>query len=151
MKGQHHVFYKEQADELNDITVLYILGNGDEAYPDFIENPVYMVSECMQKVLDMYEDDLVFKKVALFNKEAQTQANYYQLLTDHIEGLSDRTGFYPDGTEKQIILDRQKVKEHSVFQLKGCRGNYLIVTLDIVESLLRRHVQGISFEEIEVI
>lgn len=150
MTGKHQVFYKEEADKLNEVSFLYVLGKGDEAYADFIQNPVYMVSEVVQGVLDMYEDDLVFKKVILIHKEAQIQKKYFHLVTDHIEGLSDKTPFYPDGREKKLILDYNKVKAHHVFQLKDAKGVYLIVSLAVVESLLRRKVQGILFEEIEV-
>ncbi len=151
MTGKHQVFYKEEAGKLNDVSFLYVLGNGDEAFSDFIQNPVYMISELVQGVFEMYEDDLIFKKVMLINKEAQSQAKYFHVVTDHIEGLSEKTPFYPDGREKKLILDAHKIKPHHIFQLKDAKGVYLIVSLAVVESLLRRKVQGILFEEIEVI
>ena len=151
MNGGHKTFLKEEAVQLNDTTVLYAVGKQDEVYSDFIENPVYMVSEIVKVVFNMYEDDLIFKKVAILNKEARTQESYYHVLTDHIEALSDRTQFYPDGREKKIILDNYKIGFHKVFQLKGVKSEQLIINLDVVESLLRRNVQGIIFEEIEVI
>lgn len=151
MTGQHHVFYKDDESKLNDVSFLYVKGKEDEIYPDFIQNPIYMVSEVVQGVLDMYEDDLIFKKVVLINKEAQNQKTYYHVLTDHIDGLSNQTPFYPDGKEKKLILDRGKIGVHKIFQLKDVRGNYLIVSLEVLESLLRRKVQGILFEEVEVV
>lgn len=151
MNGKHQTFYKAEADQLKESTVLYVMGNGDEAYSDLIQNPVYMASALVQHVLDLYEDDLIFKKVILINKEAQTQAVYYHVLTEHIEALSDRTPFYPDGREKKVILDSQKIGDHKVFQLKDSKATHLYVSLEVVESLLRRNVQGIIFEEVEVV
>lgn len=151
MTGQHQVFYKEDAHRLNEVSFLYVLGSGDEVFSDLIQNPIYMISEKVQPVFDMYEDELIFKKVMLINKEVQSQKKYFHVVTDHIEGLSDKTLFYPDGREKKIILEASKIYPHHIFQLKNVKGNYLIVSLPVVESLLRRKVQGILFEEIEVI
>lgn len=151
MGGAHKILYKEEADQLNDMSMLYILGNADYVYPDFIENPVYLISEKIQKVFDMYQDDLIFKKVILTNKEEQTQQLYYNLLTDHVAALSEKTQLYPDGRAKEIILDGSKIKDYRIFQLKQSLSNYLIVSLEVVESLLRREVIGIQFHELEVL
>nr|WP_302597024.1 DUF1629 domain-containing protein [uncultured Cellulosilyticum sp.] len=151
MNGKHQVFHKEEANQLNDTSFLYVVGKGDEAYSDFIQNPVYMASEVVQGVLDMYEDELISKKVVIIHKETQREEIYYHIITDHIEALSEKALFYPDGLEKKIILDREKIGDHHVFQLKDVKGVYLIVSLAVVESLLRRQVQGILFEEVEVV
>lgn len=151
MAGAHKILYKEEADQLNDMSMLYVLGNADYIYPDFIENPVYLISERIQKVFDMYQDDLVFKKVILTNKEERTQQLYYNLLTDHVEALSEKTQFYPDGRAKELILDSNKIRQHKIFQLEQSLSNYLIVSLDVVESFLRREVIGIQFRELEVV
>lgn len=150
MNGKHQTFYKEDEEKLNDVSILYIKGQGDEAFHDFIENPVYMVSDMVQEVLDMYEDELIFKRVVLINKAINEQKNYHNVLTDRIDGLSKEVLYYPDGTEQAVILDSQKVKGHHVFQLDKVRGHYLIVSLEVVESLLRRHIQGVIFKEVEV-
>lgn len=151
MTGPHYTFYKEDAKRVKDISFLYVEGKGDEAYGDFIQNPLYMIAEKIQGVFDMYEDDLIFKKVVLINKEAQKQNVYFHVITDHIEVLSDKSLFYPDGKAKKIILDHNKIGIHHIFQNKELKEDYLFVSLEVVESLLRRKVQGILFEEVEVI
>ena len=104
----------------------------------------------VKKILDMYEDDLVFKKVSLINKEKGTEILYYQVLMDEIEALSESVERYPDQTEKKIILSPNKIGEHKVFMLADSRMKDPIVNLDIIESLLKRNPIGIRFQEIEV-
>jgi hypothetical protein len=146
----HKVFYKEEADTLNHITTLYVQGKEDHVYPDFFQTPVYMVSEKIKNILELYDEELIFKTVLLTNLEAKTQELYYHMVTDHIEGLSDQTTFHKNGLENKIVLDFEKVKDQRVFQLKDSKKHNLFMRLDVVESLLRRNVIGLIFEEVEV-
>ena len=148
--GARHIFHKSDAERLNQTTVLYQAENTGELAGDFIQSPVYMVSGMVKKILDMYEDDLVFKKVSLINKEKGTEILYYQVLMDEIEALSESVERYPDQTEKKIILSPNKIGEHKVFMLADSRMKDPIVNLDIIESLLKRNPIGIRFQEIEV-
>lgn len=148
--GARHIFHKSDAERLNHTTVLYQAEDTGETAADFIQSPVYMVSDMVRKVLDMYEDDLIFKKVALINKEKGTEIVYHQVLMDEIEALSESVERYPDQTEKKIILSPDKIKEHKVFMLADSRMKDPIVNLDVIESLLKRNPIGIIFQEIEV-
>lgn len=149
--GKRHIFHKRDAGRINETTVLYLSGDTGETAPHFIQSPVCMVNEMVKKVLDMYEDDLIFKKVALINKEKGTEMLYYQVLMDEIEALSDQVERYPDQTEKKIVLDEKKIGDHKVFMLADSRMKDPIVSIDVVESLLRRYPVGILFQEVEVV
>lgn len=149
--GNRHVFTWDDHEKVRDITSLYLAGSNKECAPDFVMSPVYMISEMAKKVIDMYEDDVVFKKIVLIDKEKEKQIVYFHLLLKEIEALDETTEYYPNGMEKRMILSRQKAGEHKAFLLKDSKIKLPIVSLDIVESLLRRHVMGIKFKEIEVI
>lgn len=148
--GARHIFHKSDAERLNQTTVLYQSKDTGETASDFIQSPVYMVSDMVKKVMDMYEDDLIFKKVSLINKEKGTEILYYQVLMDEIEALSDSVERYPDQTEKKIILASDKIGDHKVFMLADSRMKDPIINLDVIESLLKRNLVGIRFQEIEV-
>lgn len=149
--GKKHIFHKSDADRLNGTTVLYLSADTGEAAPDLIQSPVTMVSLMAKKVMDMYEDDLIFKKVALIHKEKKSEIMYYQMLMDEIEALSDGVERYPDRTEKKILLDSLKIGGHHVFLLSDSRMKDPIVSMEVVESLMRRHVTGVVFQEVEVV
>ena len=148
--GARHIFHKSDAERLNQTTVLYQAENTGELAGDFIQSPVYMVSGMVKKILDMYEDDLVFKKVSLINKEKKTEILYYQVLMDEIEALSESVERYPDQTEKKIILSPNKIGKHKVFMLADSKMKDPIVNLDIIESLLKRNPIKIRFQKIKV-
>lgn len=110
-----------------------------------------MVTKKVQDLFLSYEDTLLFKKVVLLHKEARRQEVYGLMLCDQINAISSQSIQYPDQSYKKLVLDQSKIKGYHVFQLqeKASLGNY--VSLAVVESLLRRKVQGIRFEEVEVV
>lgn len=150
LKHGHRTFELDQAGELKDTTILYLEGNGDEICPDYLEHPVYMISEKAGDILSLYEDDLVLKKVCLLHKEARREEKMYHLLAGRIPAIHADTRFYPDGRPVKLILSREAIGDHHAFWLEGKKKEGLFVTLPVVESLLRRQVQGILFEEMEV-
>ena len=149
--GKRHIFTWEDSDKMNDVTPLYLDETGGECAPDFIKSPVYMVSEMAKKVIDMYEDDLVFKKIVLIHKEETKQLVYFHLLLQEIEAVADAAEYDPSGIENQLILNREKIGDHKAFLLAESKIKLPVISLEVVESLLRRHVMGVTFKEIEVI
>lgn len=148
--GQRYRFTKKEAESINDSTTLYLAEKSGEAAPDFIQSPIHMVSDVVRKVLDMYEDDMVFKSIALVDKERERILMYYTLLLEEMDMLSDESEFYPNGSEKRLVLDSEKIGEHKVFMLADKRFRNPFVSLEVVESLLRRNVCGIRWNEVEV-
>lgn len=148
--GRRHIFTQEDAGKMNDITALYLNEKSGECVPDFIKSPVYMVSEMMSGVIDMYEDGLTWKKIVMIHKEESRQLVYYHLLLEKIEMMHSLTEYYPNGMEKRLVLDQKKVGYHKVFLSADSKVKLPIVSLEVVESLLRRHVTGVTFKEIEV-
>lgn len=146
-----HVFYREDAGTLNDYTMMYTAKQCGETAPDFIQSPVHMVSETVKDVLDMYEDDLIFPAIVITNQKKETMWKYYHLLLERRDLFSDLTEFYPSGTVKRLVLDQEKIGEYKVFMLKDNRFTYPFVSLEVLESLLRRKITGILFREVEVI
>ncbi|TCO68075.1 imm11 family protein [Marinisporobacter balticus] len=151
-KGNKHItFTKDQENKLNDVSTLFVTGNQDSVYTDFIENPLFLISDELKKIFEIYEHTLLYKTVVLSNIQEKVQKVYHMVLTDKIDCLSDQTTFYKNGWEKDIVLDKDKLQNHNIFQIEGTTGEYLIVVLDMAESILRRDFVGMSFEEIEVI
>lgn len=148
--GGSHLFLQSDSDRLNDVTVLYLSGDGKEARPDFIQRPVNMFSFRLKELLEAYEPSLIFKEVILIHKENSIQYNYAQTLIGQLDAVSEKTEYYPNQTTKKLILDSRKISYHHIFILNGKYRKDPIVSLPLLESLLRRKVTGICFEEVEV-
>lgn len=116
-----------------------------------LKSPVYMISEMGWKVINMYEDDLVSKKIVMIHKEEERQLTYYNLLLREIGALHEDTEYYPNGMVKRMVLSRDKIGDHKAFLLEDSKIKLPVVSQEVAESLLRRHVMGVTFNEIEVI
>lgn len=148
--GPRYLFTKEDAEMINDSTTLYLADKSGEAAPDFIQSPVFLVSDVVKRVLDMYEDDMMFRTVSLIDKEREKILIYHMLLLSGMDMLADKSEFYSNGSVKRLVLDSQKIGHHKVFLLNDKRFRNPFISLEVVESLLRRNVCGIKWKEIEV-
>ena len=63
--GPRHIFYKEDADDIDPSATLYLAAESGETAPDYIQFPVHMVSDTVKNVLDMYEDDMSSVQLSL--------------------------------------------------------------------------------------
>lgn len=148
--GGRHSFAKEDSERLNESVALYLSGNGKEARWDFLQRPVTMFSERFRHVLDAYEPGLIFQEVVLIHKDNSLQYRYVHTLMEQIEAVSSQSEYYPNGTEKRIVLDGGKIGRHNLFLLKDSQRKDPVVSLALAESILRRQPMGICLEEVEV-
>lgn len=148
--GKRHLFTGKDADQINEITALYLDEAAGECAADFIMSPVYMVSEMAFDVIDMYEDELPHRKIVLIHKEEGRQLVYYHLLLKELEMTHALTEYYPNGMEKRLVLDLEKIGHHKAFLLADSKIKLPVVSLEVVESLMRRGVTGVTFQEVEV-
>ncbi|MEC0127799.1 hypothetical protein [Paenibacillus pabuli] len=139
---------KDRAQEIKDFTVVYVEGK-DRIIPDLIDRPVVLMSDPLKKVIEMYDDDALFKCVVLAHPAEEMQQTYWLLLVDRLECLSDLTEYDPWGRPSRIIIDRKMAKGHAVFRIAGIDDQRLVINLDIAESILRRDLWGISLEPLE--
>lgn len=144
-------FTKEDADKLRESTIIYATDDKNVSYPSLIEAPITMVDQVVQKVIMMYDETIIFKSVAIINKEENTQRRYKVMLLDRVDCLHELTEYKKDKSLLKIVLDSKKVSSLKIFQIEGTKRRDIIVSMDIVESLLRRQVYGIQFDEIDVI
>ncbi len=150
INGSHHLFSKEDKDQLHSVVAVYLAGDGKEARWDFLQHPVTMFSKRFKDILDAYEPDLFFQEVVLIHKENSLQYRYVHTLMDQLDVISSQTEYYPNGTVKRLVLDSNSIGHHNLFLLKGNHRKDPIVSLPLAESLLRRKPIGIRFEEVEV-
>ena len=150
IRGPRHIFYKEDAAQIRGSVMLFLARGSGETAPDLIQYPVQMVSDPVKKVLDMYEDDMVWRTVAITDKERENVMIYHHLLPERLDVFSERTEFYPNGSIKKLVMDARKIGGHKVFMADDRRSGNPYVSLEVVESLLRRGVVGIIWKEVEV-
>lgn len=141
----------DYANKFKDHTGLYTIESDKSSYPEVLEAPLYMVSRTIQEILQLHDDHIVCKEVSMVNLPKKTLKYYAVLLTDRIECLHESAEFYQDKSVKKLVLDKDKIGDRRVFRVKGISPAYVIVSLDIAESVLRRNCFGVKFTKVECV
>ena len=146
---------EEENGDKEDIGMVSFKGKKEEL-PDFIlyKNNL-LVSDELKKIMEMYSDDLNFTLVMFNNVPDEEQKVYYNIQVPLIYGLSENSTYYKDNTVDKKIIKHEKVRDYPVFRLKEVEttqfsAKHIFVNLDIVESILRRNLWGMIFEEVMV-
>lgn len=143
-------FRMEDLEKIKDTTVLQLSEQGGTVLPGVIERPALMVTDELKQLFELYEDDLIFRHVVMNSAKEQEQFHYHLMILKERDLLSEKTEYFLDGSIKKAVLDRNKIGIHHILSADRKKIRAPIVSLAVVESLLRRFVPGIIFEEIEV-
>lgn len=139
----------EQAAQFQANTMLETVENESTIFPDMLMEPLDMVRENIKDVISMYEDSVLWKAVSLFNRERNTLQRYYLLFPKRLPCLHPDTEFSQDGSICHLVLDKERIKGWEIFQIEEAEQKGIFVSLNIVESILRREHYGIRFTEAE--
>ena len=98
-------------------------------YTDIMLHPCFMVSQEAKRVIELYEPHMRFQRIILYNQEKKKSKAY------HIPVLKPNP---PLGNENQQALVKLMLNNEV----------YILIRLDLAESLLRRDAIGIGLQEI---
>lgn len=119
-------------------------------FPDILFDPCILVSRiCMETIL-MYRSDIRYKSIKLLHHDTRRCETYFVPLLQEVRCISDRTQYNNIGNRIiKLVLEAEKIREMIVFRIAGYNGKCVIGREDFIESILRRGIRVISFEEIE--
>lgn len=139
---------------IEKVSVAYIQYEHQQEIPDILAHPTYMVSDELRKILHMYDENISFKAVQVFpdqKKYVKEAAKTYWIYDCVMENcLHPDTVILPNGTMEQIILDKRKIRGRDIFRLQRTLENKIVVSLAVVESILRRNLYGIGIEKLSM-
>lgn len=133
-------------------TLLPLRANENIVFIDIIVKPTFLISDKLRKIFEIYDKYLKFKQVALLDSKNEKVELYHIPTIKSVDCLNEKTKFNRD---KSIItecyIDYDKVKDLSIFHIKGIKTEYTVIRLDLLESILRRGARGISIKEINLV
>ena len=143
----------EEFEKLPEGIVTFYKYQSDIEITDILMEPSLMVSPKLKKVLQMYNNEIEAKSVKAFpvQKEINLSPEYWVLHIPELDCLNrEAVKINPNGTVQELILNRNDIGEADVFKVKGTLENFVIVSLAVVESILRRKMYGVGFREVKV-
>lgn len=138
-----------RADNIPDNNSFFVKSSENNQFIDIIDNPIFLVCEQMRNIMAKYNRNIIFKRVALIDRENKNQKIYNIPIWEEINALHEDSEI-KFNVVKKIVLDKEKVKDHKIFKIKESDKTLVVIRLDVAESLLRREFEGISLERLEI-
>jgi len=148
--GSYVEIEPEEIPQVQDITVLFMLGDEDSIYPDVIETPVFLISDQLKKLIEPYDPEVIYRRVVMNQVKQRKQKTYWILLGERVDCLDKTSEMYPNGWSKRIVFNKEKIGTRRIFRTKGILEPKVFVHVDVSESILRREFGGIVFRSIEM-
>lgn len=137
--------------KIEDKTTLKISDDFSIDYLDWVDKQILLVSSKMKEIMEIYERYIKFKTVVLHEQKKLINNFYYVPMIKISSCLSKESIWNMNKSEiKKIVLNKENLPVNSIFQIGGVNTRYYIARLDLVESLLRRNIEGIKFEKVEI-
>lgn len=130
-------------------TVFYIKEKPDFRNTDFIQNPIPLVSDKFKKIIEEYQSETLFKPVILADKKRMKQYLYSIAAPRKVDCLSSNTEFNKTGSVKKLVIKTDYFFAKNVFMLNGIIEDFLIISQEVAEKILRENFDGIILEKIE--
>jgi len=130
--------------------LLSIAPNPDTVFTDVICHPFLLVSSMVRDTIKLYEPNMVFKEIILLDGANELSSVYYLPILPEVDCLSGESELNLDRSViKKAVISLPAVGDNSIFKIAGVTGNYIVVRLDLAESILRREARGIGLEDIQ--
>lgn len=68
-----------------------------------------------------------------------------------INCMHERSKIYDNGMVSSLVLNGQKTGRRNLFRLSGLLEYKIVVSLPVVESILRRRLYGVELTKLEVV
>lgn len=141
----------EQCNRIPAEMTLTIDTNKDLQYLDLLDLQVFMVSTKLKKLLAMYEPAMIFKRISTVNFYNGRNEIYWLPIFEAVDCIAPQSEFNRDKSVlHKIVLNETAINDKPIFRLGGVATPYVIARLDLVESILRRDFEGISFTRLAV-
>lgn len=143
----------EDYEKLPEGLVAFYEYTEDMEFPAVVTKPTLLVNTELRDVLQIYKVDYIGKSVKVFAKDRKVliAPTYWAINYEELECLSEQVEWNSNGTVKKLILKRNAISDKHIFKVKGTLENFIIVSMAVAESILRRKIYGVGFEKVEVI
>lgn len=127
----------------------YIKEKKENEYVDYIDGQAPLISDKLKYIFEKFQEDIFLKPAVLADIKRMRQDLYWIMIPQTVECLSPKAEFNKDGTLKKLVIDETKLGFTKIFKIEGILENFIIISLDLAESILRRDFTGIKLERVE--
>ena len=139
---------RKEAYRLPQRELLFISHQDRVIYTDILMQPFFLISAVVRDIVLMYDSLIEMKEVILLDPERRESKLYFLPILEELECVEETPLKPLNKKTNNITLEYDKVKDKSIFAIKGKNKRYIVGNLELVESLLKRGATGIGLQEI---
>lgn len=137
-------FTIQNASKIPERNVMFCDTEKPLEFLDVLDGQLFLVSETVKRVFQMYERGINYKFFCLINNYTGEYGRYYAPILPVIDCLKDSKPVQRDMVE----VVREAVGTRAVFRIDHAEREMTAIRLDVAESLLRRGLKGIELKRI---
>ena len=138
-------FTVEKAHKIAERNVVFVNSDKPLDYGDVIDKQLFLVSERVRKVFEIYEPSIFYKIFCLLDNIQGDAKLYYVPIIPVVQGTDELENFRKIyRTEGRIILKKRFFEDRSIVRISELTYDGVIIRLDVAESLLRRGIHKLS-------
>lgn len=112
-------------------------------FTDVITFPCFMVSKKIKDVVEWYDSSVKFVRIILFDKSKKRSKAYYIPFLRDI----DFATVNKKGSDIELFIEEEKIRNYIVFQVTKLNRIFVVMRMDLLESILRRGALGVGIKE----
>lgn len=137
--------------KFKSVTVLPIYEREEFDFIDCVSSPIFLISDICMDVVKIYNPSIVSKNIVLLSEKSGKMKTYHLPLLPVVNCLTEKSKFNSDKSSIEYAeLDLAKVKNNNIFYIGDSTGNYTVIRLDVLESMLKRGVRGFHISELDI-
>ena len=144
---------RKQYDEVPGMNIAYFKNSPELEKPDFLEEPVILVSDAFRHLLQTYDPQMPMKGIQCYPEEVEDPQAclYWWPYIEKVDCLSEETKKYPTGLLEHLVIDGRKLGKKHILRVDKTIENVVLVSLEFVESILRREFWGMEFIPVNIV
>lgn len=162
---RYHDAVRETGFEaLDEVKMAFFSGQESEELSDVLTEPVFLVSEALKMVMELYDREIRFKALQLIPEKAVSgglqrdggnspagRCPLYRVpLFAEVDCLHPDSVIRENGTVERLVLDGSRTGDRQIFRIGGLKEYRVAISLPVAESILRRMLCGTGIRKLEV-
>lgn len=145
---------RTEFEQIPKMMVTYFDYAPDADISEYIKHSTPMVSERLKHVFQVYDEKIDFKGVQCYPNRIEDVKKaaplYWAYYCEQLQCLHSNAEIAPNGAVMKLIVNKNKLRGKDIVVIGEIQEKITIVSLAVAESILRRNLFGMAFEEVDV-
>ena len=136
----------KKAYQMKKDFLFYVENHMQMVFTDVVTFPCYLVSSLVKEIITCYDPFVKFSRILFYDRQRKQSMAYYLPFFSQVEAVVERKE-----EEKTICIEKRQWKSPIILEVTSCFKSFVLMRMDLLESILRRGTIGIGVEEVKIL